>query len=412
MKKVLVLVILSIIGVIEPALNLMGEDSYPTANYLDNVSLLNKNRDQVYPSNIEYLDKRSPIQLEYNADIKKYIDFYVVKNPVMVSNILAKSELYFPLFEEILAKYNLPVELKNIAIIESGLNPYAVSSSGATGLWQILFHTSKMFDMNIDSYVDDRRDPVKATEAACKYFKYLYRIFNDWQLAITAYNCGPGMIEKAIEDAGGKTNYWDIRPFLSLEAQNYYPKFVAATYASNFYSMHGIEVAKSTFNYKNTEKVEIRESVWFKQLAQVLEISVEDLRALNPVYKQDYIPVFETAVSIVLPKTMVKAFHKNEAKIYALRLESKNYHDLRAEVGSTEGKTKVVHTVKRGEYFHAIAMNYDCTIYDIMAWNGMNEKNLNAGQKLVIYVSCPDEQSFVTAQLKPSTESIELLVQN
>jgi membrane-bound lytic murein transglycosylase D len=412
MKKVLVLVILSIIGVLEPALNLMGEDSYPTANYLDNVSLLNKNRDQVYPSNIEYLDKRSPIQLEYNAVIKKYIDFYVAKNPVMVSSLMAKSELYFPLFEEILAKYNLPVELKNIAIIESGLNPYAVSSSGATGLWQILFHTSKMFDMNIDSYVDDRRDPVKATEAACKYFKYLYRIFNDWQLAITAYNCGPGMIEKAIEEAGGKTNYWDIRPFLSLEAQNYYPKFVAATYASSFYSMHGIEVSKPKYTYQNTDKVEIRESVWFKQLAQVLEISVEDLRALNPVYKQDYIPVFETAVSIVLPKNMVKAFHKNEAKIYALRLESKNYHDLRAEVGSTEGKTKVIHTVKRGEYFHTIAMNYDCTIYDIMAWNGMNEKYLNAGQKLVVYVNCPVEQTFVTAQLKPSTESIELLVQN
>lgn len=389
----------------------MGSKPKAEDVFVNATALLEKNKDQIYPSNIEYLDKRTPIKLDYNSTVKKYINFYILSNPNTTAKIVGRSDYYFPLFEEILAKHNLPLELKNLAVIESGLNPNAVSKSGAVGLWQFLFHTSKMFDLKIDSYLDERKDPVLSTEAACEFLGYLYTIFNDWQLAITAYNCGPGMIEKAIEEAGGSTNYWEIRKYLSLEAQNYYPKFVAACYATSFYDSHGITAEKFNFGIKDTETVEVKQSIWFKQITKVIDVAESDLRLLNPIFKQDYVPVYDGSVKLVLPKHAVRAFHQNESKIYAAEFEAKNYFDLRAEAGSNNGMVKHVHYVKAGEYFHQIAMKYNCTLYDIMSWNGMNTKYLRAGQALVVYIASEDAPKYL-AQLKVAENPEMLFVDN
>ncbi|MFC0876454.1 transglycosylase SLT domain-containing protein [Saccharicrinis sp. FJH2] len=380
-----ILILLSFFMVIQPGIDILGSGSTEINNPVNAMILLEKNRDHIYPANIEYLDKRTPIKLDYNADVKKYIDFYIIDNPEMLSVIAGRSEYYYPIFDDILAKHNLPLELKNLTVVESALNPFAVSKSGATGLWQFLFHTSRMFHLNIDSYVDERRDPEKSTEAACEFLSYLYRIFNDWQLAITAYNCGPGMIEKAIEKAGGSTNYWEIRQYLSAEARDYYPKFVAACYITSFHDTHGIKSSKFDFKYDEVESVNVKQSIWYKQISKVIGVNESDIRMLNPVYKQDYVPVYDNAVKINLPKHAVKQFIMNEEKIYAYKLEAKDYNDIRAEAGRIEGKYKTIHFVQRGEYFHQIAMNSSCTLYDIMKWNSMADKNLKAGQALVIY---------------------------
>jgi membrane-bound lytic murein transglycosylase D len=397
--------------VIQPGIDMLGSGNRNTDIPVNAMILLEKNRDQIYPSNIEYLDKRTPIKLEYSRDVKKYIDFYVLDNPDMLSIIAGRSEYYYPIFDDILAKHNLPLELKNLAVVESALNPFAVSKSGATGLWQFLFHTSRMFNLTIDSYVDERRDPVKSTEAACEFLAYLYRIFNDWQLAITAYNCGPGMIEKAMERAGGSTNYWEIRQYLSAEARDYYPKFVAACYVTSFHDTHGVKSTKFDYTYDGVESVEVKQSIWYKQIAKVIRISENDLRLLNPVYKQDYVPVYENAVKINLPKEAVNPFILNEDKIYAYQLEAKDYNDLRAEAGDIEGKLKTIHFVQRGEYFHKIAMNNHCTLYDIMKWNSMEDKNLKAGQALVIYTDGGKVNKNVP-RLKKFNSKPPLLVDN
>ncbi|MFB6318705.1 transglycosylase SLT domain-containing protein [Saccharicrinis sp. FJH54] len=411
MRILITTIFLSIFMVIQPGFDMLGSGNRSESSPVNAMALLEKNRDQIYPANIEYLDKRTPVKLEYSRDVKKYIDFYILDNPEMLSIIAGRSEYYYPIFDDVLARHNLPLELKNLSVVESALNPFAVSRSGATGLWQFLFHTSRMFHLNIDSYVDERRDPVKSTEAACEFLSYLYRIFNDWQLAITAYNCGPGMIEKAIEKADGSTNYWDIRQYLSAEARDYYPKFVAACYITSFHDNHGIKSSKFEYNYDEVETVEVKQSIWYKQISKVIGVNETDLRMLNPVYKQDYIPVYENAVKINLPKRAVKPFILNEDKIYAYQLQAKDYNDLRAEAGGIEGKYKTIHFVQRGEYFHQIAMNSNCTLYDIMKWNNMEDKNLKAGQALVVYKE-NEKLNKNVPKLKKADKLPALLVDN
>lgn len=336
-------------------------------------------------SRIEYLDRHTPIKLEYNSAVNGFINLYLYRKPETLAMVVGRQDRYFPLFEEKLAKHHLPLELKYLAVIESALNPLAVSKSGAVGLWQFLYHTSRMFNMEISSYKDERRDPVISTEAACQYLKYLYQMFNDWQLAITAYNCGPGMIEKAIIQSGGKTDYWSLRRYLSKEAQGYYPTFVAASYCMNFYKEHDIIPLKDQLSFYEIGSVALSESVHFKQVSDVLGVDVEVLKELNPMFLTGYIPVEDKKVELFLPKRFVKFFYQAEKLIYAYNLEHKTYLDLKAEVEKSFNAPKKIHRVKRGEFFHSIAMRYGCTIDEIMTWNGMNTKSLIAGQPLVVY---------------------------
>jgi membrane-bound lytic murein transglycosylase D len=301
--------------------------------------------------------------------------------------MLGLAELYFPLFEEHLDKSNLPLELKYLAIVESALNPNAKSPSGAMGLWQFLLNAGKMFDLNVDSYVDERCDPYKSTVAACKYLEYLHRIFNDWQLALAAYNGGPGVVRNAIQRSGGKTTFWEIRPFLPKETQGYVPAFIAATYVMNYSAEHNIYPTKPKIFFNQTDTVHVKQSVNFNQISAFTDVPIDMIKFLNPSYKQNFIPYSNDEKILILPSEKISSFIKFEKEIYGLKTEKNDYNKLVANAGATDNKVKVVHVVKKGEYFHKIAMDYKCTVDNLIAWNNLSSYYLYAGQKLEIWVN-------------------------
>ncbi len=327
---------------------------------------------------MEALNFQTPVQLDYNEAVQAYIDVYTVKRREHLSKIISKSKLYFPLFEEYLDKYNLPMELKYLAVIESALDPRAKSKSGAKGLWQFLYHSGKMFNLEVSTYIDQRSDPVLSTEAACKYLQYLYHNLNDWQLALAAYNGGLGVVKNAIERSGGKTNYWELRPFLPEEVRGYVPAFIAANYVLNYYSSYDIENINPKFNFDNVDTVYITQSLSFDQIEQTIGISEDDLSFLNPVYTKNFIPVNDQPVRIFLPRKYIADFVKQEPVLYGTSRNNKNKESI-------EDSVKIVHIVQKGEYFHKIALTYLCTIDQIVRWNNLPSKNLHPGQKLIIY---------------------------
>ena len=360
--------------------------------------------DLVYEYKIAELNNLSPIELEYNDRVRRYIDVYTIERREHLAKIIGLAELYFPLFEEALDKYQLPLELKYLAIVESALDPRAISSSAAVGLWQFKINTSKMFDLEVNSYVDERCDPYKATEAACSYLQYLYRIYNDWQLALAAYNGGPGVVRNAIERSGGKTNFWEIHPYLPAQTNGYVPAFIAVNYVMNHYKDHNIEPVRSKFIHLDIDTVKINKATSFKRIAEVINVPVETLQYLNPSYKQDYIPKMKEAATVILPNGKIRNFVRNEKAIFDESVPKKNFNDVVAEAGETTGKIKIAHEVTRGEYFHKIAIKYNCTIDDIKTWNSLPTNNLNIGQKLDIWTSPQQARIIEEERNKPKQQ--------
>ncbi len=347
----------------------------------------------MYRSRLEELDKRTVIKLDYNSKVQAYIDVYTVKRRKHLAGIIGKSEFYFPLFEEYLVKYDLPLELKYLAIVESALDPKAKSSSGAMGLWQFLYHTSRMFDLKIDNYQDERCDPVKSTEAACQYLSYLYRNLNDWQLALAAYNGGIGVVQKAIERSGGKTNFWELRPYLPQEVQSYVPAFIAVNYVMNNYERHDIAVDAVPVKFDEIDTVYIHKSLNFEQIEEASKIPREVIQWLNPSYTKNYIPVYDEPVCLFLPKKGV--IHFIRAEKY---LEEAEEQVVNQEIGSKVGRERIIHVVSKGEFFHKIAIDNHCRISDIMYWNGMKNRNLYIDQKLVIWRPKKEKPFFFIAK--------------
>jgi len=336
------------------------------------------------------LGKLTPIALDYNKIVQAYIDVYTVKRRDHLQRIIERSNLYFPLFEECLSRYNLPMELKYLAIVESALDPKAKSTSGAMGLWQFLYQASKMFDLEVNSYVDERCDPVKSTEAACKYLQYLYRNFNDWQLALAAYNVGIGEVKKAIERSGGKRNFWELSPYLPEAARSYVPAFIAANYVMNNYQLYNITNLHNGYQLTDIDTITINKSLTFEQISRTIDLKVDDIAQLNPMYVRNYIPVTGQNVTIVLPVVKIPLFirHLEQMKEETAPLA---YDWGNAGKGS---KVKVTHTVERGEYFHKVAMTYRCNVEEIMAWNNLKTKDLKAGQLLTIYTTASASPYF------------------
>jgi membrane-bound lytic murein transglycosylase D len=343
--------------------------------------------DLVYEYKIAELNNLTPIELEYNDRVRRYIDVYTIERREHLAKIIGLAELYFPLFEEMLDKYQLPLELKYLAIVESALDPRAVSTSAAVGLWQFKINSSKMFDLEVNSYVDERCDPYKATEAACSYLQYLYRIYNDWQLALAAYNGGPGVVRKAIERSGGKTDFWEIHPYLPAQTNGYVPAFIAVNYVMNHYTDHNIYPVRSKFINIDIDTVHINKATSFERISEVINIPLETLQFLNPSYKKDYIPKSSEGSALVLPNNKIKSFIRNEKAIFDKSISKKDFNDVVAEAGNTSGKIKIVHEVSRGEYFHKIAIKYNCTLDDIKTWNSLPTNDLNIGQKLDVWVN-------------------------
>lgn len=335
---------------------------------------------------IEKLDQETPLELTYNSFVQEKIDDYLHNRRKDLEDILARTDYYFPIIESYLDKYNLPLELKYIAVIESGLNPFARSRSGAVGIWQFLYSTCSLFDLKVNSYIDERRDIYKSTDAACRYLIYLHNTFNDWNLVIASYNGGPGEVRKAIERSGGKTDYWQLRPYLSDQAANYVPSFIAMNYLMNFYRQHGIEKAVNILPYSNTDTLHIHYAVSFEQISAVIHIPVNILSQLNPVYTKKYIPQLSSPCILILPKGKVKDYLENENNIIAYKGVHKDYNTLLEHAGDTVNRVPVIHIVEKGEYFHKIAITYNCTVENIKAWNNLHNMNLHPGQELIIWI--------------------------
>lgn len=337
-----------------------------------------------YESRLAKLDAASPFDLQYNNVVKGYIQMYASRRRELVSRMMALSQLYFPMFEEQLDKYNLPLELKYLAICESALNPVAKSRSGAMGLWQFMYPTGKMFGLRVTSYVDERCDPYKSTVAACEYFQHLYQIFGDWQMVLAAYNGGPGTVNKAIRRSGGKKTYWEIRPYLPKETQGYVPAFIAVNYIMNHTAEHNMYSAIPKKTFLQVDTVEIHKEISFAQVAAVLEIPMDELHYLNPSYKKMVVPVIPGEVNtLTLPSAKAGAFIANERKIYNY-LGSDSSKRSAAVLAAQE--TMKIHTVRSGEHLSTIAKRYGVSVSDLRAWNSITSNTVKPGRKLTIYV--------------------------
>jgi len=344
----------------------------------------------MYENRLSELDKGTVIKLDYNARVQAFIDVYTIKRREHLSNIIGRAEYYSPLFEEYLAKYDLPLELKYLAIVESALEPNAKSSSGAMGLWQFLYHASRMFELKVDNYVDERCDPVKSTEAACRYLKYLHHNLNDWQLALAAYNGGIGVVQKAIERSGGKTNFWELQPYLPKAVQSYVPAFIAVNYVMNNYQRHDVTPNPPLLSFNQVDTVYIHKSLTFDQIQEASQTPLEVIEWLNPSYTKAYIPVNDKPVCLFLPKKGVIHFVRAENDL----TEAAPPLSKALPVGDITGRESAIHMVSKGEFFHKIAIDNHCRISDIMLWNNLKNRNLYVDQKLVVWRPRKIDQFF------------------
>lgn len=339
--------------------------------------------DMIYESRLAKLDAESPFDLQYNNVVRGYIEMYVMRKRETVARMMALSQYYFPMFEQQLDRYNLPLELKYLAICESALNPLARSRSGALGLWQFMYPTGKQYGLKVTSYVDERCDPYKSTVAACEYFKYLYSLFNDWQMVLAAYNCGEGNVVRAIRRSGGKKTYWEIRPFLPYETQGYVPAFIAVNYVMNYTSEHNLYSAIPKKTFLQIDTVGVKKELTFEKISAVLDIPMDEIQYLNPSYRKKVIPVTADGQSVLtLPANKMGAFVNNEAVIYNLNIAD----SLTSKQVLATQEVAITHVVVPGEHLSNIARKYNCTVADIKTWNGINSNTVKPGKRLTIYV--------------------------
>ncbi|MFI5164713.1 MAG: LysM peptidoglycan-binding domain-containing protein, partial [Bacteroidia bacterium] len=348
--------------------------------------------DSIYALRLAKLDAESPFDLIYNQAVRNYIELYAVRKRAMMERMLGMSQLYFPIIEEILDKYKMPLELKYLAIVESALNPSARSRCGAVGLWQFMYGTGKFQGLKISSYVDERCDPYKSTEAACQYLQFLYDMFGDWEMVLAAYNSGPGNVSKAIRRSGGKTTYWEVRPYLPRETQGYVPAFIAVNYVMTHPEEHNLYPAVPRLTFADIDTVNIKEELSFEQISKILHMPIEDIQYLNPCYKRCTIPHSdETCYSLCLPTAKIGSFVANEVEIYQYAKKDSLMQKLAVQ------EIAKIYVAKKGEPISRIAKRYGCTPEDILSWNHLKSAKLKAGQKLTIFIPVKNSSSTMQA---------------
>lgn len=341
--------------------------------------------DSVYQSSLAELNRQSPMALQYHPVVKDFIHLYVVKRPEQVSRMMGLAQYYFPLFESTLDRYNMPLELKYLAVVESALNPTARSHAGAHGLWQFIYSTGQLQGLKTTSYYDERHDPILATDAACRYLTKLYQIFGDWNLALAAYNSGPGNVSKAIRYAGGKRDYWSIRPFLPRETRSYVPAFIAVNYVFEHAADHGIHPSQIKPSYFHTDTVMVKELVSLNQLAALLESDTSLLRFFNPSYRYALVPgSTQKPLPVVIPREKVGLFTLHQDSIYALAAAERAEKDKVLPEFIDYGEA-VYHRVARGEVLGLIAERYGVRVSDLRRWNGIRGNMIRVGQRLKVY---------------------------
>lgn len=394
--------------------NLLQE--YYTKNYLrkdDDCNYRDENR--TYEKEV-YVDrlKRLPnvMEMPYNEIVQKFIDRYTGRLRRSVSYMLGASNFYMPIFEDALEAYGVPLELKYLPVIESALNPKATSRVGAAGLWQFMPSTGKQYGLEINSLVDERRDPVKSSYAAARFLRDLYKIYGDWSLVIAAYNCGPENVRKAIQRSNGKADYWSIYPYLPRETKGYVPAFIAANYVMTYYCDHNICPMRTTLPAK-TDTVTVTRDVHLKQIADVCGVSLDELRALNPQYRRDIVNGNSKPSAIRLPISVVNSFISNEDSIYNYQADQlftrrslvevdesvqprssysrKSYSSSSSTGRSKKGKrnkkkstrSKSV-TIKNGDTLSEIAARHHTTVKKLRKLNGISGSNIRAGKKIKV----------------------------
>lgn len=344
-------------------------------------STYNYGNDSIYMARLQALP--TIMQMSYNQIVKRCIERYI-RSPKQVASMIGMGEsYYFPIFEASLAKYNIPLELKYLPVIESGLNPKAYSRAGAAGLWQFIISTGRAYKLEISSLVDERCDPVKSSDAAARFLRDLYKIYGDWNLVIAAYNCGPGNVAKAIRYANGATDYWKIYPYLPRETRSYVPIFIAANYIMNYYSLHNICPATSKHHIV-TDTLMINRRVHLKQVGDVLSIPMTEMRELNPQYFYDIIPGNSKPYSLVLPLPKVLEYIDNSDSIYAYKKELVA-QKIKAKPTQFGNGHMIRYKVKRGDTLGGIAHKYHVKVSQIKRWNRIKGSFIREGQRLKIY---------------------------
>lgn len=327
------------------------------------------------------------VEMPFNESVKSFIETYTKQRRRQVEYLLGLSQYYFPVFEEELEKEGLPLELKYIPIIESALNPRAVSRAGATGIWQFMLATGRSYDLEVNTLVDERMDPRKSSKAAAAYFRDLHRIYDDWHLAIAAYNCGPGNVNKAINRAGGKRDFWAIYPYLPAETRAYIPIFIAANYVMSYPEEHNICSAQMRMPLL-TDTIMLNERVHLEQISHVLQLPMEEVQLLNPQYRHDVIPGDIKPYPLCLPHNYANLFIQKQEEVLAYK-RAELIDNRRAEVASQQraaaAKPKYVyHTVRKGQTLSGIAKRYGTTVRRIQNANGLRTTKIRIGQRLKI----------------------------
>lgn len=363
--------------------------------------------DSIYAKRIEELNRNTTMDLVFNKHVKSFIDVYAVQKRSKTERILGLSDVYFPLFEQTLDKYNMPLELKYLAVVESALNPTAGSWAGAKGLWQFMYATGKQYGLNSTTIVDDRYDPLKATDAACRHLRDLYNQFGDWFLALAAYNSGAGNVNKAIRRAGGIKNYWAIWPYLPRETRGYVPAFIAVNYVMNYAPEHNICPLDPGIIKNGTDTVTVHDVLHFDQLNEMLGVPMADLKFFNPQYKAEIIPATSKKPCLLtLPEQYVGPYIDNEKALYTYKTKSGiDKEKLQERIKSVSDRS--VHIVKKGETLSTIARKYHVSVNQLKQWNNMKSDRLSIGQKLVVYSSgAPMAQAGNDKPVERSTTQI------
>ncbi|WP_029271272.1 LysM peptidoglycan-binding domain-containing protein [Flavobacterium sp. KJJ] len=346
---------------------------------------------------LQAMNEKSPFNIEYNQGLENIIKSFLKNRRKSFSRLMALSEYYFPIFEESFSRHNIPLEIKYLAVVESALNPKAVSKMGATGLWQFMYGTGKQYALKIDSYIDERSDPMKATAACSEYMNKMFNVFNDWELVLASYNSGPGNVTKAIRRSGGQTKYWDIRSNLPKETQGYVPAFYATMYLFEYHKEHGINPERAVVKNFETDTVNIKNEMTFKQIADLLDMPQSQIQLLNPSYKLNVVPHYQGEPHFLrLPKDKIATFVSNEDQIYAyvqhqsgIRTMSKQLAlkvgpKAKAKLEKTIPTETEIYKVQKGDNLGAIADKYDVSILDLKKWNNIKGNSIALGQNLKI----------------------------
>ncbi|MCK0144129.1 LysM peptidoglycan-binding domain-containing protein [Arenibacter sp. F26102] len=372
---------------------------------IDSVYHFNVDTDTL-KARLEILNQKTPFNIVYNPSLENVIRYFLTRKRDMMSRMLTISQFYFPLFEQELDVQNVPLELKYLAIVESALNPRARSRVGATGLWQFMYGTGKMYDLDVSSYVDERSDPINSTKAASLYLKKLHGIFNDWDLALAAYNSGPGNVNKAIRRSGGYKNYWNIRRNLPRETAGYVPAFLATMYIFEYAEEHGFTTQVAERPYFETDTVHVKSTITFNQISELVDVSEEELQLLNPAYKLKVIPYVKGKnYALRLPIDALGKFVTNEAAIYAhVENQIKSKEEPLPQV--VQSQDQIRYKVRSGDFLGKIAERYGVGVSQIKNWNGLRSNNLRIGQRLTIYPRKIPSSSTSTNTSASGTNSV------